>query len=201
MAKNFYSMITRLQKEGSLDYNLDRGMLGRDVEEEKQDIEEERSLYRSRVDDWELKNKEKGRHRALRGLGGTLFGAAMGAFGPVGYLGGALIGGLASSLGRSSVEPYGKQIQNTLPGGKFHMQARKDYGRDIASTNAFIMDAKEGQSMLNLTDSLNDALNIWTGLNAYGGDLPGGGFGKGKGTTLYEDIDWNALNRYNTSLG
>ncbi len=50
------------------------------------------------------------------------------------------------------------------------MQARTDHARDIVSTNEFIMQAAEGQNLLNLTNALNDAINVGRFTNAFGDD-------------------------------
>ena len=167
----FYSMISRLENQGRLGYALDKAMLGMDIEEEKQEIEEARSLYELDVDRAERLMEEKSRARSGWGLAGTIIGGAASLINPaLGPVASGLIGGVASALGRESVTPYTTQIQNRLPGGKFHMQARTDYNRDIMSTNEFIMDAAEGQTLLNLTSAFQDALNVGRFSMAYGDD-------------------------------
>ena len=168
---NFYSMISRLENQGRLGYALDRDMLGRDVEEEKQQIEEARSQYELDVERADRLMKEKADARSGWGLAGTVFAGGVSLLNPgLAPWATGLIGGAASALGRSSVKPYTEQIQNKLPGGKFHMQARTDHARDIVSTNEFIMQAAEGQNLLNLTNALNDAINVGRFTNAFGDD-------------------------------
>jgi len=171
---SFAQLIGRLKSEQRLQSNLNRSGLGMDVEEEKIDLEEARSQYRDDVESAQRAMARKERKRSKRGLLGTALGTALG-FTGLGALGGALVGGLASSLGRSSVEPYSATISSNLPGGKFHAQARKDFSRDIASTNAFISDASDGQSLLNMTNALSDAYSIWGMHNAFGDDIKGFG--------------------------
>ena len=197
---NFYRMINRLDARGKLDFNLDSAELKTDITEEKQDVEEARSVYQDDVLEAELKGNEKNRKRGFAGLMGTTLGGALGAFGVVTPVYGALISGLASTLGRNSVAPYTGQIQNTLPGGKFHMQARRDLGRDINSTNEFIMDAAEGQGLLNLVSGIGDAVNTYRGLNAFFGPKPGidaGDTDLAFGDTLIDGVDFDSLTRFN----
>jgi len=166
---SFAQLIGRLQAEQKLQSNINRSSLGIDVEEEKIDLEEARSDYRDQVEEAQRKMAKNARKRSRRGLLGSVLGAAL-SF-PLGAVGGALVGGLASSLSRSRVKPYTQAISSNLPGGKFHAQARKDFSRDIASTNKFISDAAEGQSLLNMTNALNDAYNVYGFQNAYGEDV------------------------------
>ena len=167
---SFAQLISRLEAEQALEKSLDRSMLGVDVEEEKIDLEEARSQYRDDVERAQLAMNRKARKRGRRGLLGSLIGAAL-SFTPLGAVGGALVGGLASSLGRSSVKPYSATISTSLPGGKFHAQARKDFSRDIASTNRFIEEAKQGQSLLDMTNAFSDALQIYGFQDTYGDDI------------------------------
>jgi|TARA_R110002012_G_scaffold176911_1_gene341792 hypothetical protein len=169
---SFAQLIGRLQAEQKLQSNINRSSLGIDVEEEKIDLEEARSDYRDQVEEAQRKMAKNARSRSRRGLLGSVLGAAL-SFTPLGAVGGALVGGLASSLSRSRVKPYSQAISSNLPGGKFHAQARKDFSRDIESTNQFISDAAEGQNLLNMTNALNDAYNIYGFQNAYGEDIRG----------------------------
>ena len=168
---SFAQLISRLEAEQALEKSLDRSMLGVDVEEERIDLEEARSQYRDDVEKAQLAMNRKARKRGRRGLLGSVLGTALSFVPGIGAVGGALIGGLASSLGRSSVEPYSATISSSLPGGKFHAQARKDFSRDIASTNRFIEDAKQGQSLLDMTNAFNDALQIYGFQDTYGEDI------------------------------
>lgn len=166
---SFSQLIGRLKAEQQLKSNINQSSLGIDVEEEKIDLEEARSDYRDQVEEAQRGMARNQRKRSRRGLLGSVLGTAL-SFTPLGAVGGALVGGLASSLSRSRVKPYTQAISSNLPGGKFHAQARKDFSRDIASTNKFISDAAEGQSLLNMTNALNDAYNVYGFQNAYGED-------------------------------
>jgi|GEM_PF-5044986 len=169
---SFAQLIGRLKAQQKLQSDLGRSALGIDVETEGQQLREARSQYRDDVEAAQRAMAKKERKRSKRGLLGSLLGTAA-SFTPLGAVGGALIGGLASSLGRSSVKPYAGTISTSLPGGKFHNPARKEFSADIASTNRFLADAVEGQGLLNMTNALSDAYNIYGFQNAFGDDIRG----------------------------
>ena len=168
---SFAQLIGRLKAEQKLQSDLNRSSLGMDVEEERVDLEEARSQYRDDVEEAQRQLARRQQKRTRAGAFGSLLGAGLSFVPGLGAVGGALIGGLASSLGRSRVKPYTETISSTLPGGKFYAQARKDFSRDIASTNEFISAAQEGQGLLNMTNALNDALMVYNFQDTYGEDV------------------------------
>ena len=170
---SFAQLIGRLKAQQKLQSDLGRSALGIDVETEGQQLREARSKYRDDVEAAQRAMAKKERKRSRRGLLGSLLGTGLSFVPGLGAVGGALIGGLASSLGRSSVKPYAGTISTSLPGGKFHNPARKEFSADIASTNRFLADAVEGQSLLNQTNALTDAYNIYGFQNAFGDDIRG----------------------------
>ena len=135
---SFQQLMARLQGEQRLASGLSQSSLGMDVEQEGQDLEAARSDYFTDVEEAQRQMAKKQKKRGRKGMLGSLLGTAASFIPGVGAIGGALIGGLSSSLGRSSVSPYSGTISSSLPGGKFHSQARKDFSRDITSTNQFI---------------------------------------------------------------
>jgi len=172
---SFSQLISQLESEQNLESSLDRASLGTDVEQESQDLEAARSDYYDKVEQAEREIARKQRKRSKRGLLGTLLGTAL-SFTGLGPLGGALIGGAASGLGRRSVEPYAESIKSSLPGGKFHGQARIDHGKNIASTNQFFEDSRKGQGFADWANAFGDAVNIFGTSNMLG-DM---GIGSGK---------------------
>ena len=172
MSKSFNQLISQLQGRQRFQSGQTNTVAGMDIEGERQDIEASKSDYFTDVEEANRQMAKKAKRRGRWGAFGTLLGSAA-SFTPLGALGGALIGGLASSLGRSAVKPYSGTISSSLPGGKFYSQARKDFSRDIASTNQFISDANEGQSLLDMTNSLGDALNIYGLQDKFGDDVRG----------------------------
>ncbi len=158
---SFYQLIGRLQNQQQVEGSELKSLLGRDIEGETQDIESARREYEIKVETAGREMQRRQKKRSKAGLFGTLLGMGL-SFTPVGALGGALIGGLASGLGRKSVAPYSATIASSLPGGKFHSGARKDLSADLQSTNNFIQDAKEGQSLLDWTSAISDASNIYS---------------------------------------
>ena len=160
---NFYSMLSRLQGEQKLQGDLNKSLLGIDVAQEGQDINEARSQYRTDVDAAELEMKKKADKRSKWSTLTTLGSAALNFVlpAPVSKVASAAIAGLASGLARDSVKPYSENISSQLPGGKFHEQARLDLSADITSTNNFIDAAKEGQGLLNWTSALSDAYTAY----------------------------------------
>ena len=122
---SFAQLIGRLKAQQKLQSDLGRSALGIDVETEGQQLREARSQYRDDVEAAQRAMAKKERKRSSRGLLGSLLGTGLSFVPGLGAVGGALIGGLASSLGRSSVKPYAGTISTSLPGGKFHNPARK----------------------------------------------------------------------------
>jgi len=172
---SFSQLISQLESEQNLESSVDRASLGIDVEQESQDLEAARSDYYDKVEQAEREIARKQRSRSKRGLFGTLLGTAL-SFTPLGPLGGALIGGAASGLGRRSVKPYAESIKSSLPGGKFHNQARIDHGKNLASTNQFFEDSRKGQGFADWANAVGDAVNIFGTSNMLG-DM---GIGSGK---------------------
>lgn len=167
---SFSQLMAQLEARQRLSSNLSSSSLGMDVEEEAQDLEAARSDYYEDVEESRRKMDSKSRKRGFLGALGTGLGFASSFLPAINPFAASLIGGLASSLGRASVSPYSGTISSSLPGGKFHSQARKDFSADIASTNQFISDANEGQSLLNMTNALNDAINVYGLTESFGED-------------------------------
>ena len=157
---SFYTLVNRMKNEQQVEGAELKSLLGIDVTQESQNIQAAQRTYQEQVEEAERQMARNQRRRSRRGLAGTFLGAAL-SFTPLGAVGGALIGGLASGLGRGSVKPYSGTIMNTLPGGKFHSEARKDLSSSIDSTNSFISDAAAGQSLLNWTNALGDATTVY----------------------------------------
>tara|TARA_R100000234_G_C4967061_1_gene164439 strand:+ start:192 stop:929 length:738 start_codon:yes stop_codon:yes gene_type:complete len=157
---SFYTMANRLSNEQKVEGAELKARLGIDITQELQNITAAQRTYQEQVEEAERQMAENERRRGRRGLFGTLLGAAL-SFTPLGAVGGAVIGGLASGLGRGSVSPYSGTIMNTLPGGKFHSESRKDLSSAIDATNSWISDAAEGQSLLNWTNALGDATTVY----------------------------------------
>jgi GH24 family phage-related lysozyme (muramidase) len=159
---SFYSMLSRLQGEQKLQGDLNKSLLGIDVAQESQDINEARSQYRTDVEEAEREMARRARKRSKWGTLATIGSAALDfALPGVGKWASAAIAGVSSGLARDSVKPYSDTISTQLPGGKFHEQARLDLSADIQSTNDFISDAKEGQGLLNWTSALSDAYTTY----------------------------------------
>jgi len=155
---SFYTMVNRMKNEQQVQGAELKSLLGIDVTQESQTIKAAQRTYQEQVEAAEREMARNQRKRSKRGLFGTLLGTAISFANPIA---GAVIGGLASGFGRESVKPYSGTIMNTLPGGKFHSEARKDLASSIDSTNAFISDATAGQSLLNWTSALGDATTIY----------------------------------------
>ena len=172
MSKSFNQLISGLQGRQRFQSGQTNTGAGMAIEGERRDLLSAQSDYFTDVEETNREITQKAQRRGRWGAFGTLLGSAV-SFTPLGALGGALIGGLASSLGRNSVKPYSGTISSSLPGGKFYSQARKDFSRDIASTNQFISDANEGQGLLNMTNALNDALNVYGIQDKFGDDVRG----------------------------
>ena len=130
------------------------------VAQEGQDIDAWKRHYAEQVEDMSYGMQEAEEKRGKRGFWGTLLGIGA-SFTPIGALGGAIIGGLASGLLRNTVEPYTGTIVNTLPGGEFWAEARKDEASAISSTQRFIDTAADGQSLLNWTNAFSDAATVY----------------------------------------
>ena len=169
---SFAELIGRLEGEQRLQKNLNFASLGMDVEEERQELEEGRSDYFDQVEKAEIEMAKRARKRAKRGLFGTLLGAVA-SFTPLGAVGGAIVGGLASKAGRDSVKPYGANITMNIDtsDNKFNQGAIRDFTKDIASSNAFIREAQKGQSLLNLTSAFQDAYNVYSFQDTFGDDI------------------------------
>ena len=157
---SFYTMVNRLQNEQQVEGAELKARLGIDVTQELQNITAAQRVYQEQVEEAERQMAKNQRKRSRWGLAGTVLGG-LASLTPIGAVGGAIIGGLASGLGRQSVSPYSGTIMNTLPGGKFHSESRKDLSSAIDSTNAFISDAAQGQSLLNWTTALGDATTVY----------------------------------------
>ena len=158
---SFYQLVGRLQNKQQIKSAEAKAMLGIDVTQESQDIEGARRDYSVSVENAEREMARRARKRSKKAMFatlGTMIGSAVLGIGPVGS---ALIAGAASGLARKSVAPYSATISSTLPGGKFHSEARQDLGADINSTNAFITDAAEGQSLLNWSNALSDSATAY----------------------------------------
>ena len=159
---SFYSLLSRLEGEQKLQGDLNKSLLGIDVAQESQDINEARSQYRTDVEEAEREMARRARKRSKWGMLATLGSAALDfALPGVGRVAAAAIAGVSSGLARDSVKPYSDTILTQLPGGKFHEQARLDFAADRQSTNDFISDAKEGQGLLNWTNALSDAYTTY----------------------------------------
>jgi len=158
---NFYSMLSRLKGEQKLQGDLNKSLLGINVAQESQDINEARSQYRTDVDEAEREMAKKANKRSAAGTVATIGSAMLKFTGVTGKIASTVIAGVASGLARDSVKPYADTISTKLPGGEFHEQARLDLSADITSTNNFIDDAKEGQGLLNWTNALSDAYTTY----------------------------------------
>ena len=157
---SFSQLIGRLRAEQDFMNKSNMLNLGMEVQEERQDVAEARSKYQSDVQAAQREMQRRANKRSSRGLFGTLLGAGLSLMGVPPSIGTA-IGTGASLLGRSSVDPYRANISSSLPGGRFLQQARRDLSRDIESTNLFIQDAADQQSLLNMTSALADAYTIY----------------------------------------
>ena len=169
---SFAELIGRLEGEQRLQKNLNFASLGMDVEEERQELEEGRSDYFDQVEQAELEMARRARKRAKRGLFGTLLGAVA-SFTPLGRVGGAIVGGLASKAMRDTVKPYGANITMNIDtsDNKFNQGAIRDFTKDIASSNAFIREAQKGQSLLNSVSAFQDAYNVFSFQDTFGDDI------------------------------
>ena len=157
---SFSQLIGRLRAEQDFMNKSNMLNLGMEVQEERQDVAEARSKYQSDVQAAQREMQRRANKRSSRGLFGTLLGAGLSLMGVPPSIGTA-IGTGASLLGRSSVDPYRANISSSLPGGRFLQQSRRDLSRDIESTNLFIQDAADQQSLLNMTSALADAYTIY----------------------------------------
>ena len=157
---SFSQLIGRLRAEQEFMNKSNMLDMGMEVQEERQDVEEARSKYQSDVQAAQREMQRRANKRSSRGLFGTLLGAGLSLMGVPPSIG-AAIGTGASLLGRSSVKPYRANISSSLPGGRFLQQSRRDLSRDIESTNLFIQDAADQQSLLNMTSALADAYTIY----------------------------------------
>jgi hypothetical protein len=158
---SFYTTVNRLQQQQNVEGAELKARLGIDVTQEAQNIDAAQRSYQEQTDRASLEMARNERKRSKWGLGGTLIGFASSFANPIGAIGGALIGGLVSGLGRSSVKPYSGTIANTLPGGDFHNEARMDLSSSVDATNSFISDAVQGQNLLNWTNALSDAVTTY----------------------------------------
>tara|TARA_R110000868_G_scaffold65399_6_gene195644 strand:+ start:4503 stop:5654 length:1152 start_codon:yes stop_codon:yes gene_type:complete len=158
---SFYSLLSRLEGEQKLQGSLNKSLLGIDVAQESQDINEARSQYRTDVEEAEREMAKKANKRSKWGTVATIGSAMLNFTGVTGKIASTVIAGVASGLARDSVKPYADTISTKLPGGKFHEQARLDLSADITSTNNFIDDAREGQGLLNWTNALSDAYTTY----------------------------------------
>lgn len=158
---SFYQLIGRLQNKQQIESAESKTMLGIDVTQESQDIEGARRDYSVAVEKAEREMARRARKRSGKGLLASAVGMGLSFIPGVGPVAGALMAGAASGLARQSVAPYTGTIANSLPGGKFHSEARQDLSADIGSTNAFIADAAEGQSLLDWTNALSDAVTAY----------------------------------------
>jgi len=159
---SFSQLIGRLRAEQEFMNKSNMLDMGMEVQEERQDVEEARSKYQSDVQAAQREMQRRANRRSSRGLFGTLLGAGLSlAFPAITPAIGTAIGAGASLLGRSSVDPYRANISSSLPGGRFLKQSRRDLSRDIESTNLFIQDAADQQSLLNMTSALADAYTIY----------------------------------------
>ena len=158
---SFYQLVGRLQNKQQIESAEAKAMLGIDVTQESQDIEGARRDYSVAVESAEREMARRGRKRSGRGMLASALGMGLSFVPGIGPVAGALITGAASGLARQSVAPYTATIANTLPGGKFHSEARQDLSADIGSTNAFIADAAEGQSLLDWSNALSDAVTAY----------------------------------------
>ena len=155
---SFSQLIGRLRAEQEFMNKSNMLDMGMEVQDERQDVEEARSKYQSDVQAAQREMQRRANKRSRRGLFGTLLGAGISIINPIA---GAVIGTGASLLGRSSVDPYRANISSSLPGGRFLKQSRRDLSRDVESTNLFIQDAADQQSLLNMTSALSDAYTIY----------------------------------------
>ena len=159
---SLYTMINRLQQSGNLARSLKRDTLGRDVEEEKQLIEEARSDYYDEKTAGEIELARRREKSGIFDFGGTLLSGLLTGVGAVSPLVGTAIGGATSYLLKDKYIPDTiPQVINRLPSDmKFHAGAIRDQGRDIATTNLWFSEAARGSEMKRLVDSFSSA---WQG--------------------------------------
>lgn len=155
---SFAQLIGRLRAEQRLQGRLDLLDLGVDVEKEKQDVEMARAEYRRDVEKAQREMARRAEKRSRRGALGRFLGTAIGFFNPIA---GAIVGGVASGLGRSSVSPYMGTIRTSLPGGKFLKNQRANLAMDIESTNLFIGDAARSQKQATWYNAVGDAIGAY----------------------------------------
>jgi hypothetical protein len=166
---SFSQLIGRLRAEQRLQGRLDLLDLGVDVEEEKQEVETARAQYRRDLAKVQAEMQRRAEKRARRGSFGRLLGTAIGFINPIA---GAVVGGVASGLGRSSVSPYRGSISTSLPGGKFLRNQRNNLSLDIDLSNTFIRDAARSTKQAFALNVIGDALGAYQLSTALGAGQP-----------------------------
>ena len=163
----FSQLLNRFKAEQSLADRLSQADLGIAVTEEKQDIEKARAAYQLEVEKAEREMAKKSRKRGVGRLASQIIGTAVGLGTGNPMLGAKIAAGgtLATGL---AVKPYDDYVESTLKEGRFFKQGRADFTADINATNNFISDAKEGQTLLDLTDALQAGFSAYTMGQAFG---------------------------------
>ena len=169
---SFSQLIGRLRAEQKTRERLNLANLGVDVEEEKQEVEAARAQYRRDLAKAQAEMQRRAEKRARRGSFGRLLGTAASFIPGVGPIVGALIGGVASGLGRSSVSPYSGTISTSLQGGKFLRNQRNNLALDIDLSNIFIRDAVRSTNQAFALNVIGDALGTYQLATSLGAEKP-----------------------------
>ena len=166
---SFSQLIGRLRAEQKTRERLNLADLGVDVEEEKQEVEAARAQYRRDLAKAQAEMQRRAEKRSRRGSFGRLLGTAIGFINPIA---GAVVGGIASGLGRSSVSPYSGTISTSLQGGRFLRNQRNNLALDIDLSNTFIRDAARSTKQAFALNVIGDALGAYQLSTALGAGQP-----------------------------
>ena len=166
----FAQLLARQKGKQALQTTLSRGMLQSDAADERKKLEDARRDYEIEVEKAASEMKKRAKRRSRRRLASQVIGTGVGLVTGNPLLG-AGITGAGSAIGASLVPEYDTFIEATAGEGRFFSSARADFEADIASTNAFISEASEGQNLLDLTNALQDAYTSFTATKTFGKDF------------------------------
>jgi len=163
----FAQLLARQRGKQALQTTLSRANLQSEAADERKNIEDARRDYEIEVEKAEREMKKRAKKRSRRRLAAQVLGTGVGLVTGQPLLG-AAITGAGSAVGAGLVKEYDDFIEAEAGPGRFYSSARADFDADVASTNAFISDAAEGQNLLDLTNALTDAYTSFSMTKSFG---------------------------------
>ena len=166
----FAQLLARQRGQQALQTTLSRANLQSEAADERKSLDDARRNYEIEVEKAEREMKKRAKKRSRRRLAAQVLGTGVGLVTGNPLLG-AGITGAGSAVGAGLVKEYDDFIEAEAGPGRFYSSARADFDADVASTNAFISEASEGQNLLDLTNALQDAYTSFTTIKTFGKDF------------------------------